>query len=549
MRIGAFVHRGSERVRRAWLGFVAVSMVVTLTLWMPPSSAHAAPSVARVWGETAIGTASALSKDAFASGASTVYVATVSGFWDALSGGPAAAKQDGPMLLTEPDSLPEETRDELTRLRPATIVIQGGELAVSAAVESALRSYAGTVIRNAGDNAIGTSVLTSERAFPSGAKSVFVATSDSFYDALSGGAAAGRNGAPVLLVEPTGVDPRVTAEIARLGASTVYLLGGTLALPEAIETQLAGAGVTVQRLWGETALDTALAINRATISSARQVYLVTDQAYYDGLSAAPAADNSSGTVLLTNGQCIAPATKQYLLSLDPSRVVVVGGTLAMASGMDNLTECQQDVTISSATGTWNSPTFTLQPGTYAVSWEAPKECSLSVWLRDPLHNDWETPVRVAAPHAGTGSNFLYRVLEDTYYASSVGRCTDERGENFPWTMTLRPVDIDGGAASTELNVTNPANNLSWASPSYRLQQGIYSYAWQAPSDCSVIIILDKTLSGGGSWPVWLDAPHDGSGSFSRYSIDDDLYNIQGMLECDASRPTPAQWTFTMRKVR
>ncbi len=549
MRNGPLFGQGSGRVRRGWLGLVTVAVVAALTVVVQPTPAQAAPVVARVWGETAVGTAAELSKDAFTSGASTVYVATVSGFWDALSGGPAAAQQDGPMLLTEPDSLPQETRDELARLRPSTIVIQGGELAVSAGVETALASYAGTVLRNAGDTAIGTSVLTSQRAFPNGAPSVFVATADSFYDALSGGAAAGRNGAPVLLVEPNGVDARVTAEIARLGAKTVYLLGGPLALPEAIETGLAGDGVTVQRLWGETALDTALAINRATIASARQVYLVTDQAYYDGLSAAAAADRAAGTVLLTNGQCLTPATKQYLASLDPSRVVVVGGTLAMDAAMDSLTECQQDITITSASGTWNSPTFALQPGNYAVSWEAPKECTVSVWLKDPMQVNSETPVRVVTPHEGSGSNILYRVLGDTYFASSVGRCDDDRGENFSWTITLRRVDMDGGASSTELSVTNPVNNLSWSSPSYRLQQGVYSYSWQAPSECSVIIILDKTVSGGGSWPVWLDAPHDGSGALSRYAIEDDVYNIQGMLTCEEPRPASAQWTFTLRKVR
>lgn len=300
------------------------------------------PRVDRVWGETAVGTAAALSRDAFPSGAPTAYVATLSGYWDALSGGAAAARQGGPMLLTETDALPLETREELARLRPATIVVQGGVLAVSSAVEAALRAYAPTVVRNAGDTAIGTAVLTSERAFPAGARSVFVATAASFHDALSGGAAAGGIGAPVLLVDPTlPVDPRVTGEIRRLGADRVYLLGGPLALPEAIQTQLAAIGVPVQRLWGESELDTSLAINRATMASPEQVYLVTSQAYYDGLAAAPAAARARGAVLLTDGQCLQQEMKTYLRSLSPSRVTVVGGTLAMAPALDTLVACER----------------------------------------------------------------------------------------------------------------------------------------------------------------------------------------------------------------
>ncbi len=295
---------------------------------------------ARVWGQTAVGTAAALSRDAFPAGAATVYVATVAGYWDALSGGAAAAKQDGPLLLTETDSLPQETRDELARLRPSTIVVQGGELAITPAVETALREYAPTLTRNAGDTAIGTAVLTSQGAFPAGASPVFVATAASFHDGLSGGSAAGRLGAPVLLVEPTGpVDPRVTDEIRRLGATTVHLLGGPLALPDDIQTQLASTGVPVQRLWGQSELDTSLAINRALAASAEQVYLVTSQSYHDGLAAAPAAKRSKGTVVLTNGQCVQADAGEYLVSLAPSRVVVVGGTLAMAPALDRLTAC------------------------------------------------------------------------------------------------------------------------------------------------------------------------------------------------------------------
>ena len=340
-----------------------------------PAWAAAAVPVQRVWGQTAVGTAAAVSADVFPAGVSTVYVATVSGYWDALSGGAAAAKQGGPMLLTEAGALPQETRDELTRLRPSTIVIQGGALAVSPAVESELASYAPAVVRNAGDTAIGTAVLTSQRAFPSGASSVFVATAASFYDALSGGAAAGRNGAPVLLVDPTtSVDSRVLAEIGRLGADTVHLLGGPFALPDEIEDQIAATGVPVRRLWGETALATSLEINRVTVTSAKRVYLVTEQAYYDGLAAGPAASVSDGTVVLTNGRCISSAAKAYVLALNPSQVVIAGGSLAMAVELETLTGCTPEITTpdlrTATVKTFYSASLTGAGGVAPYSWTA-----------------------------------------------------------------------------------------------------------------------------------------------------------------------------------
>ncbi len=60
---------------------------------------------------------------------------------DALAAGPPAALNTGPVLLTAPDLLPDVTKAELTRLTPDKIVIVGGLLAVSQAVEDELQNY------------------------------------------------------------------------------------------------------------------------------------------------------------------------------------------------------------------------------------------------------------------------------------------------------------------------------------------------------------------------------------------------------------------------
>jgi spore coat protein A len=81
----------------------------------------------RVAGAGRLETAAAISASTFAPGAPVAYVATGAGFADALTGGPAAARQGGPVLLTIGSALAEATRAELQRLRPARIVVLGGE--------------------------------------------------------------------------------------------------------------------------------------------------------------------------------------------------------------------------------------------------------------------------------------------------------------------------------------------------------------------------------------------------------------------------------------
>jgi putative cell wall-binding protein len=71
----------------------------------------------------------------------TVFVASGENYPDALSGGVAAARNLGPLLLVRSGSLPDEIKAELRRLQPTKIVILGGASAVGVSVESELRGF------------------------------------------------------------------------------------------------------------------------------------------------------------------------------------------------------------------------------------------------------------------------------------------------------------------------------------------------------------------------------------------------------------------------
>ncbi|CPU62207.1 N-acetylmuramoyl-L-alanine amidase LytC precursor [Mycobacteroides abscessus] len=137
----------------------------------------------------------------FDPGVPVVYVASGTGFADALSAAPAAAVQGGPLLLVQPNGIPTVVADELRRLAPQRIVVVGGSGAVSDAVYQQLAGYTPAIRRDAGANRYATSRLVSERAFAGQTVEVaYVATGTDFPDALSAGAVAGAYGVPVVLV-------------------------------------------------------------------------------------------------------------------------------------------------------------------------------------------------------------------------------------------------------------------------------------------------------------------------------------------------------------
>lgn len=196
----------------------------------------ASVGVRRIGGADRFATAAMVAEAAFRGTGGTVYVSTGGDFPDTLAAGPAAGLAAAPVLLVDRDRLPEATAAQLERLAPSRIVVVGGTAVVSEDVAGQLAAY-GPVERIAGSSRVGTSVAVSADAFDPVPGAVYIATGGNFPDGLAGAPAAAFEGAPILLVGQDLPD-EVAEEILRLGVHRVVILGGTAAVPAAVEQAL-----------------------------------------------------------------------------------------------------------------------------------------------------------------------------------------------------------------------------------------------------------------------------------------------------------------------
>ena len=194
----------------------------------------------RLWGQDRFATAVEVSRDAYASGASTVVIVNGLNYPDALAGAPAAVKMGAPILMVYADRIPPATRDELQRLAPDDIVIFGGAGVVDEGVEAELATYAGsgTVTRVWGVTRYETATEIATRYFDSTIDRVYLATGENFTDALAAAPVAGSLGVPLLLTRPTGLPSAVETTLGSLSPQTVYVLGGEVALPVTIDVEV-----------------------------------------------------------------------------------------------------------------------------------------------------------------------------------------------------------------------------------------------------------------------------------------------------------------------
>jgi hypothetical protein len=253
-----------------------------------------------------------------------------------------------------------------TEARPAEVALaqswQGGLNVATATVFPQTPAGQTAVGRLNGSDRVQTAVKISQNqwfapggnSFVGQADAVVLARSDKFPDALAGAPLAQFKHGPLLLTDPTYLDPAADAEINRIlpKGKTVYILGGPAALSTGIDARLAGEGYKIQRLYGTDRFATALQIAKVGLNDPKKVVVATGQNFADALSAGPLAAGPLATrtypddilgqpaaVVLTDGPVFADqATSDYVKSklqadkpgADCTTVTIVGGAAKAA---------------------------------------------------------------------------------------------------------------------------------------------------------------------------------------------------------------------------
>ncbi|MCU1374178.1 MAG: N-acetylmuramoyl-L-alanine amidase [Actinomycetia bacterium] len=176
-----------------------------------------------------------------------------------------------------------------------------------------------------------------------GAKHAVVARKDVFADALAG-SALGYGFGPILFTANTGhLDPITASELARSlpPGGRVYLLGGTSAIPAAVEADIQALGLVPRRLAGTTreataaavATEVAVRVQELGFQPATRAILATAQQWPDAVTAGSLAAWFGYPILLTDPNTLSPATRDALAALRPDRLYVIGGTAAVSSAV------------------------------------------------------------------------------------------------------------------------------------------------------------------------------------------------------------------------
>lgn len=188
---------------------------------------------------------------------------------------------------------------------------------------------------------IPTAVAVSRKVFPDAAADhVVLARSDVFADALAGSTLAYGAG-PLLFTPSSGSLAAATSrEIQRVlpDEATVYLLGGTQALPASLERELSDLGYRPHRLAGATREGTAVAVAEEARRRIPQlggtnppsVVLATRGNWPDAVAAGSLGSTFGIPIILTPTDRLDAAARRFLQQAGPTTIYVAGGTVAIS---------------------------------------------------------------------------------------------------------------------------------------------------------------------------------------------------------------------------
>ena len=290
----------------------------------------------RYAGSNRYATAVEISKSQFDK-ADTIILANGTTFPDALAGVPLACAKNAPILLTQKDQIPEVTKGETLRLGAKSIILLGGEGAISEKVEKELKGVFQNVTRIAGDNRYGTATAIANELNDKPKELFFVYAGD-FADALSVSTVAAVKQAPIIYLRTDGEvdkDTKAYLDSVKGKITNAYVIGGTGVISDDMMNKAAAqlgltAGESVIRLEGSNRYETCNAVNNefASMLTGSGICVAKGLDFPDALAGGVcAALNKSALVLVDNS--VRDSQKTYLQNKKADAITIFGGVGAV----------------------------------------------------------------------------------------------------------------------------------------------------------------------------------------------------------------------------
>lgn len=281
----------------------------------------------RIDGNDRIETAVKVSQKSYPNGTKAVILANKDKFSDVLTAVPFSVQIGAPILFTNTDSIPVETKNEIKRLGATQVYINGGTSSVTQSIEDTLKKEGKSVTRFNGVDRYDTAKLIGERVRANGSKDVVeIASGETFPDALSISSLAVKENAPILLSKKNDLTPVTKKAISDWKIEKATIAGQTNTISAMVEKDVTNVIKKTSRLGGADRYETSAIIAKAAVPDSTLGVYTSGEVFADALVAGPYAGINKAPVLLVNKDRVPTSIAKYTKESKINRAVVIGGT-------------------------------------------------------------------------------------------------------------------------------------------------------------------------------------------------------------------------------
>ncbi|EFD04351.1 cell wall-binding repeat-containing protein [Peptostreptococcus anaerobius] len=188
-----------------------------------------------------------------------------------------------------------------------------------------------------GKNRVDTAIEISKKYFGQ-AERVIIVDASNFPDAMAASALAKQLKAPILLTNSNNLDSRVAAEIKRLGAHNVTVIGGKSSVSDGALNQLSKFDKDgVERISGKDRYETSAQVARrlAKITGKTDhAVIASGEVFADALAVGPYAAREGYPILLVKSNSIPKSISDAITEIGVKKVSIVGGYGSVSKSLE-----------------------------------------------------------------------------------------------------------------------------------------------------------------------------------------------------------------------
>lgn len=183
-----------------------------------------------------------------------------------------------------------------------------------------------------GTDRYATSINISQNGWTGSTENAVLTTGSDFPDALSAAPLARKLNAPILLTETDALSVKLEDEFTRLDVKNVYIVGGTKAVSQDIETNLKSKGINVVRVCGNDRYETSVEVAKQ-LGTPDSIVVATGNDFPDALSIASWAASNNAPILLTGPKGLPAKVSEYIKGNESNigNKYVIGGEKAISN--------------------------------------------------------------------------------------------------------------------------------------------------------------------------------------------------------------------------